>query len=353
MLARSTLTWACAAMIGIYCTACGRDAPARSEAMDAKPGTFLARTNLGERLVWPDGFDATRIHGTLGYSPNGRWLAFELLSGDIGVLDLATGALRTFAGDYGPSNRTYGNPCWASPDALVVRENWYTPEQAAGLELDPPVISSGWAIRVVDVQDGATLLSRESIGPAPEVVVIGHVDGDQWLALQQGLPPKIRGYTLESDSLGEVLAMLPDSGQEEYLLSPWCAPWLLKVAGLLDEFGAPLPQGAPVQLQCTSVTTGVTKVVAGFPRPGPYGVLVSSDGTWVCSSYYDENGGSIPVVVNVDSGHRIDLPDESWVPVALSEVRGVLLVLLLTDPDGDGAWRGRSWYEVPLQSLLN
>lgn len=200
------------------------------------------------------------------------------------------------------------------------------------------------------MQDGATTFYRELGREAPPVEVICALGDGQWLAFKRPPENELRRYALETDTLGEIVGALGDPGQEE--LPAFSAPWLLRVRGVLDSSGQPVPQGAPVELEYTNVDTGEVKRIPSFPRPGVFGVRITCDGQWVFSGYYDVNAGSVPVVINADAGQRLDLPNESWIPAALSEARGTLLVLLLTDPDGDGSWRGRSWYEIPLQVLL-
>jgi hypothetical protein len=102
--------WLLGSVSAIWGGGCSRDQlPASGSVLDQKPARMLARTALGNPVSWPEGFDATRV-GVASYSPDGRRLAFGMISGDAGVLDLIDGGVRTFHSDYGSPDRSYAAP---------------------------------------------------------------------------------------------------------------------------------------------------------------------------------------------------------------------------------------------------
>jgi hypothetical protein len=135
-------------------------------------------------------------------------------------------------------------------------------------------------------------------------------------------------------------------------ISVMYSPWLITLDGVLPPDPG-VPQGAPVELEYVNFDTGAVTRIADFPNVAAWRrIFITADGRWVFSGYYDQQRqGPVPVVVDSQTAQRIDLPqEESWLPVGLSEARGVLLVVVQNQLSEDH-WE-RAFYEILLDALL-
>lgn len=300
-----------------------------------------ARSSMASELALP-GISMDQITGRPTYSPDGTRLAFSLLGGGAGVYDFAAAETLLLGRELIPeaASHTAGDPVWISSNRLVVRETWQTPDQEAGLSANPPQVQFSSATRVIDVPSRTTVAYDDSAAQRSYAYLGVTSDG---------------GYLRTDASNQHVVACTADAGQSVVLglenaslmgyssLVDWI-PW---IAG-----SHKIPFGTPVHLKVTHARTGDTRDISAFPRPSLYGVVISPDGRLVLSANYHEGQGWTPVIYSILSGQPLPLPaGESWIPIDMSEARGMLLVLLRSD-DHEGQPICMRWCEIPLGQIL-
>jgi hypothetical protein len=314
---------------------------------------MLPKTSLGVPLVWPADFDPNVVWAPR-YSPDGRHIAFDCSGASPACLSLVSGELRTFHGALGlPRECLHGSPQWASDDTLLTTETCITEEQRRKLLAPAHEVDWGSTRLLVRITDGLVTYRRD-LGPVRSHCehVLGRAANGEWLFVNND--GGVYRRLLESDPPGTFVTEWVRKNDERHVFSPSPSlPWISKLRRLLDAQGESVRSGSPIELECLNVDTGETMRVADFPRPGNFGVLVSADGRWVFAASRMDDGGWSPIVYDVSRRECLDLPGESWVPMSLNEVRGVLLVGMLTSSEsGSGALTERGWAEIPLGLLL-
>jgi len=284
-------------------------------------------------------YDATSINDA-EYSPSGRYLAFateaRMPPGQtVIVIDFETNRVwdaRDLASD--TPGHHFNSARWVGDHRLWLFEHWVAQD---GEEL-------AWCL--VDVASGRTERRRPFHWDDRDVPYfpVGRYDGTRWLVAPNS-GTAVYLYDPEVDGVGEPLVTAGPG--ESVGFWPPSAPWVPKVRE-----GRGTPPGADVTF--INVADGrMIAVTVPLVPTSQRGALITSDGRYVIAPAVQAQSTVFPVVFNSETGETSAIAGATWLPVALSEARGVLLV---GQPPPQDAPQGEvadwDYFEVPLASIL-
>lgn len=342
---------ACFVFLAIVFVSCSRNVPDTTSTLAGNKNAQEGRSLMGSCVLWPEEFDTQLVTGHISYSPNGRFLAFDLLNGQVGCFDMEAETVHVLRAPSIPSG-IVGEAYWVGDSRLLMGQYTWSAAQIASLSAGTgsaggPTHSS-LEIDIEAITEGANEAWEASPGGwASGIKPVLWISDATWLCFDSDAQTLVT-YDRASDAILSTIWEMRHADTNAWTpLTRLSPPWIAKLSGCLDGNGLPKPQGSLVELSTKNIMTHETRSVSGFPLPAPtVGVLITPDGRWAISAYHDASLGAIvPVVYDIDNELQRSLDDESWTPVALCASRGILLV---TATDSNGLTQ---WYELLLARL--
>ncbi len=320
----------------------------RGDAMLRSDGTVWGGTDIGVRIPLPLSLDSSRIVDRPRYSPSGRYLAIRLDAGRPVLLDLVSGAVVDIYDRVAVDrpNMQCAQAEWLSEQELWVLELSASTEQIIQSEVQHPLQHGGWRYRVIDWGSGA-VLHEQYLGNDPEFAFVKAEVGGAWVVRNLRESDYKRRFWMFHGPSSFDCVLFECTDQESLRFDP-IHSWIPKLLVPLDSN----PGAVEIDIEFVNYQTGQIIRVDHVPPLPAWGPQIAPDGAFiVTSTYHEVDRRWMPIVIEAETGARYELSErESWIPVAASESRRVMLVALI-NVASDGS-TSTDWAEISFDDLI-